>query len=319
MADGVKSCVRCGTDVTHQPRVRDPNGRYLCQPCVDAVKAQRAAKATASVAPSPPAEPAPSDADFEDASAVLDLAPVKASGFQPPPPKVLAENEELSLAPPDAATTKAGGRSAYGKAPKLPPVKCQNCGYDMKGLTEMKCPECGAKVRPRHSRDEFLEQESRRATIAAYRTPLIVWSVGLALTIVALLALGASTSTWIYVAISYIMGVIVGLVALVISSATVVEYDAPWHLRILCILAMFAVLAIVTAAFEAAGDTSTATGRGEVRVRSVQGLIKGGLLVIMAQTMLDLDPPDNYILAGIMWGVSIACNLATLWVVMNLL
>lgn len=46
-----KVCMKCGVDVSTKPRVKDAQGRYLCQPC--------AAKAAPAAGGSQPAKPAP--------------------------------------------------------------------------------------------------------------------------------------------------------------------------------------------------------------------------------------------------------------------
>lgn len=61
-----KICIRCGTDVANAPRVRDQQGRYVCQPCYDAAIADRSSKAnpaTRAAAPARRPQPAASEAE----------------------------------------------------------------------------------------------------------------------------------------------------------------------------------------------------------------------------------------------------------------
>jgi hypothetical protein len=309
MADVAKSCVSCGTDVTHAPRVRDPHGRYLCQPCVDALKAKRAAKPAAAPARSamPPSDEPTPGATIEDASAVLDLAPTRATGFQPPPPKVLGEGEELSLAPPDATATKAGGRTVFGQVPRLAPVKCQNCGYDMKGLTVMKCPECGAKVKPPRTRDEHLEQQSREIARQTYLTPLIMAGVGVVGTIIAHAAWQASTAEWVVSFVAWLIMVPFGLLGFWVASLIFMEYDAPWHITAIRFLGIYAITMMIDAALP---------------IPIASRLVILGALVLMFMQVMEMDKGEAILTAvciGVMQFVVILAALAGVGFVLGML
>lgn len=294
MDEGVKACVRCGTDVTHAPRTRDAQGRYLCQPCVEALKAKRGAKAGA--APAAPAKAA-ADAVIEDASAVLDLAPARATGFQPPPPKVLGENEELSLAPPDVTATKAGGRTVFGKVPKLAPIKCQNCGYDMKGLTDMKCPECGAKVKPPRTRDEHLEQQSREIARQTYVTPLIMAGVGVVGTIIGHALWGASAVEWVGSFVVWLLMVPFGLLGFWVASLIFMEYDAPWHITAIRFLGIYAITMMIDALLP---------------IPMASRLVIFGALVLMFMQVLEMDKGEAILTAVCIFVMQIVVILGAL-------
>ena len=56
---GAKVCTACGQDVSHRRRIKDPNGRYFCEPCAGIHSNQGWHIPTSSVAPvlNPPPTP----------------------------------------------------------------------------------------------------------------------------------------------------------------------------------------------------------------------------------------------------------------------
>jgi hypothetical protein len=65
MATMVKVCQVCGTDVSHQKRTKDAQGRYYCEPCYRTVARRGAAAAPAPI-PQPPKKPAAIPLDDDD-------------------------------------------------------------------------------------------------------------------------------------------------------------------------------------------------------------------------------------------------------------
>src|SRR5262249_48979528 len=53
-----KVCIKCGTDCSNKPRTKDPEGRYTCKACYDAMMAKAAAAKVAKAA-APQPEPKP--------------------------------------------------------------------------------------------------------------------------------------------------------------------------------------------------------------------------------------------------------------------
>lgn len=89
---------------------------------------------------------------------------------------------------------------------KVPPV-CPSCGYDLRGLTQMRCPECGYRPTFREMEDaakkasgEVSVQEEARAKLKIHFRAGT--AVGLALLILHLLGLGG---------VAMIVGVFSGL------------------------------------------------------------------------------------------------------------
>jgi hypothetical protein len=63
---------------------------------------------------------------------------------------------------------------------KKPLHTCKECGYDLAGLPEPICPECGTKNARRSSRAHLYEEDSKEVTKWAYLRPAIMLGVGLA-------------------------------------------------------------------------------------------------------------------------------------------
>lgn len=62
---GQKTCTVCGIDVSGKPRVKDAQGRYMCQDCFNKARAARGAQTAPKVAAAAtkPSTPAPDDSD----------------------------------------------------------------------------------------------------------------------------------------------------------------------------------------------------------------------------------------------------------------
>lgn len=156
-------CFRCGRSCSGLSAHTDPAGRLVCPHCVQA---------------------AGTVVELDGTIAVIDQAP---SGTRAPCPYCGAP-----LAP---GVAKCG---SCGKLPSVytaiteqnpsmtPTVICSGCGYDLKGLPTLKCPECGV-VNSRRSRAEELEETSREVLRAEIRKPAILAAVSVTM-LVALLA-----------------------------------------------------------------------------------------------------------------------------------
>ncbi|MFZ4574824.1 MAG: hypothetical protein ACOYN0_10535, partial [Phycisphaerales bacterium] len=60
------------------------------------------------------------------------------------------------------------------------PAPCMTCGYDLKGLPSLKCPECGT-VNRRLSRSQILEQTSREVFVTEIRRPALMAGISVGL------------------------------------------------------------------------------------------------------------------------------------------
>lgn len=109
-ATAAKVCTVCGVDCSNRPRVKDQQGRYMCQDCFDRVKATKQvqkAPATPASKPAEPAAPAGAAVNLNDNSFLLDL------GQKP------------------AASGKARACPECGRAITEGTVICIGCGFNL--------------------------------------------------------------------------------------------------------------------------------------------------------------------------------------------
>src|SRR5262249_30879377 len=130
-----KVCIRCKRDCANRPRSKDPQGRYICQECLDAAKTSASSKAKPQTAAA---------ADPDSPSDPIDLpAPAAA-------PIALAEED----APP--------------KPKAIPVIQCQACGH-LCQASELFCTQCGAepstgkklKSKEKHAKVRSLDRHAR--------------------------------------------------------------------------------------------------------------------------------------------------------------
>ncbi len=261
MGQARKLCFHCGSDVTDAPRVKDARGRYFCRPCAEAM-ATRAHAAGGAPAPaqgsflpvdaSPsvdPAQPAPQQADIYDLVQPQAKAPPPSRpcpGCERPLPLDAAAcpdcgfnlvlNEHVSeLARPEARTAVMKGGV----------MTCATCGYSLKKLKQMICPECGTPFRI-PSRRDWLDEDSKQTVRDAYRRPLISLGVGLVgLAIVALLQ--GSPGDIPIMLLGYAIRVPGGVAAFLLCCVLWVGFDAPVHLIALRLAGIYALVDLVSA------------------------------------------------------------------------
>ncbi|MCW5765744.1 MAG: hypothetical protein KIT68_07195, partial [Phycisphaeraceae bacterium] len=138
---------------------------------------------------------------------------------------------------------KGTGVGADSRKPGI--TKCPHCGYDMRGLRDAKCPECGKLALPK-SHKERSKEASRQSAISAYRTPAIMFVVGIAISLVCIAMraqnLGLDTATRIkYYLVDYVIAVPAALLAFCIVGWLWMGFNAPLHLLAIQFAAVFAV------------------------------------------------------------------------------
>jgi hypothetical protein len=200
---GVKVCVRCKADCTGRPRVKDVKGRYTCKDCFDQLAAARGELVSAktggapSVGASVASDPTESTdnplfSSGSDAYSIADAAPIPQiscgkCGQGRPPSMIVCPGcghnpfDEKPQAEPKAKKKKPKG--------PMQGLSCASCGYDMKGLKSLKCPECGHQNRISTKRD-FYEDVSRDVVRAAYMKPAVIGLVCTGIIIASSLSMG---------------------------------------------------------------------------------------------------------------------------------
>jgi hypothetical protein len=230
--------------------VKDPQGRYLCQPCFDTVKAAKAERPRASPAPvDPPAE--------EGIFGMVDLdalQPVE-TGPKPRELKVCpacgkAREKDSVVCVNCGFDDRAGfqrGTGVGASSRKGGTTTCPGCGYDLKGLKKPRCPECG-KVLPLVTDREDRDAESKSIARKAYLRPVLMFVIG----IMGLLILGAvrghgGPDMIVRLLLTYAIGVPIGLLVYVICCLIWIGFNAPLHRVALSLAGIYAIVDLVGA------------------------------------------------------------------------
>ncbi len=286
-ATPAKTCIKCGQDCSGKPRTKDPQGRYTCRECYDKVTAARAAqpvaavevkpvaakaavqaaakpvvmakpvaaaKAVAAAAPAAPAEePAltfDDGAGFGEGLALEDMDAGIAAIASAQPKE--CQNCGLFLPQSTVICTRCGLNTQTGKVLGTEKVvgetrQCIKCGYSLKGLKSMKCPECGT-VNSREDRKKAAEKKAARDTVRnAYLKPVLMFVVGLTISIAMAASQGAGTEGAIAYLIKYAFYVPTGVVVFFLCCLIWLGFDAPMHLTALRLAGVYAVTDAVTA------------------------------------------------------------------------
>lgn len=247
MGTSGKICIRCGEDCSGRARTKDSHGRYMCNECFTSARGARSAPAPVD---SPPDEAVP----FAD-----DPAGILAAVAEQPTP---CPGCGLLLSHGTVLCTRCGHNTRTGRAvstvttvegPEGPrPAaagavrKCVKCGYDLSGLKVPRCPECGTYS----GREERRRAAEARASAAIrrneYAKPIVVFLVGMSLTVAVLSALGVDARVTLTVfLVKDAIFVPLGLVIYFMCCVMWLGFDAPFHLNALRLAAAFAVTDVV--------------------------------------------------------------------------
>ncbi|MDQ7012456.1 MAG: zinc ribbon domain-containing protein [Planctomycetota bacterium] len=206
-----KICGICGEDCSDRPRVKDRHGRYYCKACAseraradDDAAPGVAAGAAGGAVGAAAAAALPEDPDtFE-----LDNAD---PGARPLPIEMLDNTEPtrncpmcFRSMPRDAkicvscgydpekgiqSSTKIVKKAGKGWTKRTRGYRCDNCGYDLAGLPEPVCPECGTRVDL--SRRARLDEQIRSQTFhMEYKKPMVWFAIGFVIVGIALAVKG---------------------------------------------------------------------------------------------------------------------------------
>ncbi len=231
-AAGPKICIYCGQDCSDRPRVRDPRNRYACREC-----AQRASKDWNRQGPL---------AQTPDPDLVFDIEPLQEETAKPVHCAVCLRPIVTgnSICPrcnydPAVGLTESTlvGRARLGAEG----LTCINCGYSLRGLKRMRCPECGEHIRPRSTADRKAGRFKDEATRDAYRTPLLMLGVSMAVLLPWMAVVDGPVAAIVF-AIGFGLSVLLALGGLFICSVLWMGFDAPWHLSALRIAGVFAAM-----------------------------------------------------------------------------
>ena len=228
-----KRCVHCGIDCSGTRRFKDPQGRYACGKCYDALKPP---------SPPAPANQPPTDQPLGDA---IPLADDVSSQFD--------QRDCPRCAQPMLVSASVCPHCRYdttiGAAPIAPAMQvsrpCPKCGYDLKGLSQSaSCPECGADL---NEQEHVARKKKTTQTPSFYIEPLQIAAGGLVVLVIADLA--GSHLNWLLIdGLSIIISVPAALVAYWFFSVIWAGgFDQAWGLAALNFLAVFSVTTAVEA------------------------------------------------------------------------
>lgn len=101
-------------------------------------------------------------------------------------------------------------------------MKCPNCGYDCRGLTKPRCPECGERVTFAQLKREAKARQSKKLEYKLYIVP--AWMAGVGLFILIVMALALAGSNLFQGASQAQMLLGVGLLLAIVTSGTFLGY-----------------------------------------------------------------------------------------------
>lgn len=174
----MKTCVKCGVDCSNRKRVKDAAGHYMCSECFESRSQART--------PQPAEMMVSADAGLESIPELepIDLAP---DWEQPTLDHCPACSKEVR--PGAVVCVSCGARLANTQTPA--PVgaqtrkPCKKCGYDLSGITAIRCPECNTKnpIAPPEviERDEHDHWMEKQVVWEAYKKPLAGFIIGSAI------------------------------------------------------------------------------------------------------------------------------------------
>lgn len=240
-----KICGICGEDCGDRARVKDARGRYFCKSCAEA---RTAAKRVAALpAPEPLAMPPEIEADPYEIDPGANPFPVEMlKTVEParscpvcmrsmgPGAKICVScgydaDKGIQTSTRVEKTTRKGKRGHF----------CRECGYDLKGLREPVCPECGTRIKANKHADWDRETE-RQVIRNEWTKPAVTLGIGL----VALCAiLGAMGRLAILPVYGMLLGgeIVVGYVVLWISFTFLGDIGTPL-LNLLRLAALYTVV-----------------------------------------------------------------------------
>jgi len=320
----IRTCAKCGVDVTHAKRFKDASGRFFCEACAAKAKAKPAEK-SASPAPVAAAVQQPDDGTI----ALADEPPPRAAGG--------ARRGELQICPDcgtplgsgpicascgyDRITGRTIGERGQGTPPpagtlmadkpKHLPRPCKKCGYDLTGLKTAKCPECGT-INPGRLRHRETEKQTLRKM---YIQPLIMTAIGMAVAVVAYaiigsLSGGATSGVGGVVAylIYFALSLPLGFITYVVCSMIFIGFDEPLGVTLVRLAAVYAVT-----------DACAAILSGIPFVSWITWPLQAAVYLGLLMQIMELDWEDAWLVAAVTFIVHAILGAAIYWVIMTYL
>jgi hypothetical protein len=234
-----KVCIRCRTDCSGRPRVRDGSGSYICKACLRPAEAARfgAGSLQTAVAPIEVAPVATADPIRVRAPVGLQLCPECQSSI--PYGMTLCVQCGYDAAKGRQHSTEIGVEAE--PEPQGPPSgKCYKCGYSLQGLKSPRCPECGAISTRVADIRERMRRQSQETMRWAYIKPLIHLAIGAALLLAIIFTSADPRAYAIFYGLKLAIGVPIGVVSFFLCCLIYMGFDAPMHLTALRLAGVYA-------------------------------------------------------------------------------
>lgn len=271
-----KICVYCRTDCSSVPHVVNRRGAYCCRSCVPAANVV-SPRASDDIAISPPDLSGKTRAPCPKCGSTTTVGVPQCAVCGHAPPK-------------DPGSPKLPRPKRHRKHQTL---LCKECGYDLRGLKENACPECGTPYMDFHRRDED-QLVSEEVARTAYRHAIIVGLIGLFVGMMTPLALGRRKEALLF-PVAWLLSSAVGYASTFASCLLWVGFSSSLPL-----------MAVQVGAIHAAA-LATVSVVTTIMPLGVASLMLGGIVYVsLMSEMLDMDPFDARC-------VSVAC-LAIHWV-----
>ncbi len=235
-----KVCIYCRTDCSDRPRVRDRQGRYACRACAESAaktferQGPLAEDIDVDILLAPEPELKKERVRVECAVCLREILPGESKCVSCNYDPAVGLTEETLVA-----------RRPLGKEGLV----CVNCGYSLRGLRAMRCPECRQPVV--HRAEKGLKAGAFRdeATRQAYVVPLMMLGVGGGLYVIwSAIAHGPAGGP--LAAINLTAQVVTGLLAFFLCSVLIFGFDAPWHLTALRLAGIYSVVNVAGLAID---------------------------------------------------------------------
>jgi hypothetical protein len=284
-----KTCVRCGKDCAGRPRFRTGPGRYICVECLEQAKAahrRQTAGAAASAATSgaDPARAAAAD-DGE-----IGLEPLDVPGSSPCPVCMAPILRGHHVCARCGMDQRKGVESSTWVERTLAPRKgrraptCPTCGYDMTGLRELKCPECGTVLTPAGARKAAEKRLSARRVRNVYLVPLLMFVFGAGFASAAMYGLRGTAGVGAYW-FTFGFEVAIAIAVFWVCQIIWIGVDAPMHLNLLRLCGCYAAVDAANVIFSL------------IPVLGLAWILSIALYIALLTEMLDLEVPDALIVA----------------------
>jgi hypothetical protein len=193
----------------------------------------------------------------------------------------------------DTAKGKQIGTTLGVEEPDVPKGKpasgkCVKCGYNLRGLKDPRCPECGHFSTPNDIK-ERMRLTSKQTARAAYMKPIIQFAAGAL--VLSFVAAGSENPGWfaIIYTVKLAIGVPIGVLAFFLCCLLWMGFDAPMHLTALRLAGIYAVVDAVGAVL------------GLLPIPLVPFLLTMALYIGMLAESLELDLQDAILVGLVTW------------------